>query len=96
MSKIAEVAPAMSALKTRLEQRAAKLLERVAAADRSSEASYSIADQHLDAHEADLRVMESELRQLGNLPPLEQSSAPLGEAAPKSADTFPDIARDQI
>ena len=88
MSKLAEIAPTMAVLKAKLEGRAAKLLERITSADRASETGFAIAERHLDTHEAELRAMEAELRQLGNLAPLEPSAPQSGEAAPARADTF--------
>ena len=78
MSRIAEVAPAMSALKRKLEARAEELLARMSKAEVMAAGAYDIAHKHLDANEAELKAMESELRQLGNLPPLDASDKPSG------------------
>ena len=83
MSRIAEVAPAMTALKRKLEQRAEELIARMSKAEVLAAGAYDIAHKHLDAHEEEIKQMESELRQLGNLPPLDASQKPSGNGKPQ-------------
>jgi len=64
------VGGAMTALKSKLEKRAAALVERIEALDKAGDEKFALADHHLTAHEAELAEMETELRQLGNFPPL--------------------------
>ena len=83
MSKVATVGGALTALKAKIEQRAEAMHARIAALDKASEDKFLLADHTLDLHEKELQQMESELRQLGNVPLLEQSPP----AFPASAGT---------
>lgn len=64
------VGGAMTALKAKLERRAVSLMDRIDAVDKAGDEKFDLADHHLSTHEAELAEMESELRQLGNFPPL--------------------------
>jgi hypothetical protein len=75
VTKVSMVGSAMTALKAKLEKRATALVERIEALDKSGDESFALASHHLTAHEMELAEMETELRQLGNFPPLPGSSA---------------------
>lgn len=78
VSKVAMVGSAMTTLKAKLEQRAAALIERIGALDKAGDEKFALADHHLTAHETELAEMETELRQLGNFPPLAGSAGNSG------------------
>jgi hypothetical protein len=70
MSKISTVGGAMTTLKAKLDKRAEGLLARIELLDKAGEEKFGLADHALATHETELGEMESELRQLGNFPPL--------------------------
>jgi hypothetical protein len=70
MSKISTVGGAMTTLKAKLDKRAEGLLARIELLDKAGEEKFGLAEQALATHERELSEMESELRQLGNFPPL--------------------------